>query len=138
MVAHIWNQVLHALYLTIRWHGQSVTHAWYLWCAACRDTKFHFLPLLICWSIWLTRNGIIFKDKLARWPYTVAKIITAYYEIHEDDHTTVGRVVTPKTIDRSIPWAFFDGTTQAQGSGGGNLFHITESHHFKIKMGLGL
>jgi len=138
MTVQLWNQVLDVLSLSIRWHGQSVSEAWDLWRAASSDSKIHCLPLLVCWSIWLTRNGIIFRGKLARWPFITAKIITAYHELPDEDHTPTNQVVTPETIDITIPWTYFDGATQAHGCGGGILFHLSEHHHFKIQMGLGV
>lgn len=135
---HIWEQVLVALSITTRWHGLNVSEAWDLWRAVSLNSKVHFLPLLICWSIWLTRNGIVFRDKIVRWQSSIAKIVATYHEIPKENHTPVGRVVSPESIDRNIPWPFFDGAAQAQGCRGGILLQKTENHHYKIQMGLGM
>jgi len=57
---------------------------------------------------------------MARWQSSIAKIVAAYHEIPDENHTPAGHVVLPETIDRNIPWAYFDGATQAQGCAGRN------------------
>jgi ribonuclease HI len=48
------------------------------------------------------------------------------------------RASQPELIDPSVPWDFFDGASQnLLCGGGGGVLHISESHSFKIKMGLG-
>lgn len=45
--------------------------------------------------------------------------------------------ITPEVIDRSYPWAYFDGSTQENGCGGGAILYISDKHYYKLKMGLG-
>jgi ribonuclease HI len=47
--------------------------------------------------------------------------------------------VSEETMDRLRPWEYFDGASQNEGQlcGGGVILHLSDSHHFKIKMGLG-
>ena len=40
-------------------------------------------------------------------------------------------------IDRTLPWAFFDGAAQNNLCGGGAVFYLTESHYFFLSLGLG-
>ena len=87
----------------IRWHGKSVFEAWELWRVARGNTKTHCLPLLFFWSIWLTRNGIIFMVKEAIWAHVTAKIIVAFHELPNEDHALENHVVASEIIDFSIP-----------------------------------
>jgi hypothetical protein len=47
--------------------------------------------------------------------------------------------MSDETMDRLRPWEYFDGASQNEGQlcGGGVILHLSNSHHFKIKMGLG-
>ena len=40
-------------------------------------------------------------------------------------------------LDRSKPWAFFDGAAQNDYCGGGVVLFLTDSHYFVLSMGLG-
>ena len=40
-------------------------------------------------------------------------------------------------LDRSSPWAYFDGAAQNNACGGGAVLYLTESHFFVLSMGLG-
>ena len=40
-------------------------------------------------------------------------------------------------IDKTTPWAFFDGAAQDNRCGGGAILFLKEGHSFKITMGLG-
>ena len=42
-----------------------------------------------------------------------------------------------ENINTSMPWAYFDGSTQEIGCGGRAILHLSETHSFKIQMGLG-
>jgi len=42
----------------------------------------------------------------------------------------------PPLIDKSTPWAYFDGIAQQQECGGGFILYISDHHYFKFKMGL--
>lgn len=137
-VNHIWEQVIVALSITIIWHGINLLDASELWWVVSLNAKVHCLPLLICWTIWLTRNGIIFRDKIVRWQSSIAKNFAAYHEIPEENHTLVGHMVSLESIDHNIPQAFFDGAPQAQGCRGHIPLHKTKNHHYKIEMGLGV
>lgn len=46
-------------------------------------------------------------------------------------------MVIPELIDRSRPWAYFDGAENPQGCGGGAILYINDHHHYQIRMGLG-
>ncbi len=101
------------------------------------DPKFLNLPLLFCWSIWLTRNIIIFEEGIANGTIMAAKILTVFHEIPEHKPFAPRRPTAPAPIDKTTPWAYFDGATQEQGCGGGFILHINEQHYYSVKLGLG-
>ena len=47
------------------------------------------------------------------------------------------REILEVELDHSKPWAFFDGASQNNMSGGGAILHLSESHFFTLSMGLG-
>lgn len=78
-----------------------------------------------------------FEDAPILWPTTCNHIAALYHLIPEELATKPVRVITPEVIDENIPWAYFDGLAQNTRCGGGVVLHITESHYYKLKMGLG-
>jgi ribonuclease HI len=42
-----------------------------------------------------------------------------------------------EAIDKSKPWAYFDGASQNHTCGGGIVLHLAENHSFHLKLGLG-
>jgi len=120
-----------------KWDGENLNHVWRNWYTAHHESKLLCLPLLICWSIWLTRNRIIFEDGVARWQIISTKIISAYHELPDFTMPLPRRPLAPNPIDKSIPWAYLDGAAQEHGCGGGFLLYLFDHHHFKVKLGLG-
>jgi len=114
MVIYIWEQVLSKFSISIRLHKQNTLEAWNHWRDGSFNQKIHCLPLIICCTIWLNRNGFIFIHTMANWPSSITKIINAYHDIPEDDHTPPGHVVALEVIDRNLSWAYFDGAAQDQ------------------------
>lgn len=58
-------------------------------------------------------------------------------EIPVDEQVVKIRNIALEVIDKEHPWAYFDGSAQEQGCGGGIILHISESHYFHICLGLG-
>jgi ribonuclease HI len=46
-------------------------------------------------------------------------------------------VVQEEEIDKSRPWGFFDGASQNFVCGGGAILYLSDSHFFKMSLGLG-
>lgn len=57
--------------------------------------------------------------------------------IPEESSQNQQRNIETEVIIKSIPWAYFDGSAQDVGCGGGEVLHISETHSYKIQMGLG-
>jgi len=61
------------------------------------------------WHLWLARNRAIFDDKPVRWLHLIALIISAFNELPEPPQPQIRKPCEPPHIDKSTPWAFFDG-----------------------------
>lgn len=57
--------------------------------------------------------------------------------LSKDEQKQQHKNISVKTIERTFPWAYFDGSAQQDGCGEGVVLHLSEDHYFKIKMGLG-
>lgn len=93
--------------------------------------------LLISWAIWIARNQSIFQQKPPHWPSITTKLLADYSSIPEEDEQLTHRNITPKVINTSHPWAYFDGLAQEAGCGGGAILHLFEGHFYRIQMVLG-
>jgi len=95
------------------------------------------MPLLSYWSIWIARNQSIFNLKAPHWPSILLHTIADFDLLPEEDTNTPPRTIIPETIDKSKPWAYFDGSTQEAGCGGGVILFLNDTHCFKIQINLG-
>jgi len=119
------------------WSGASVGAAWEDWWRKTTSQKLKYIPLLVIWGIWLARNKAIFTDKPSLPAITAALSIGIYNSLPEHLRATNQRRVMEVELDRSRPWAFFDGASQDNVCGGGAVLHLSETHHFTLSMGLG-
>ena len=60
-----------------------------------------------------------------------------YNSFPEDIRAGRARRILALDIDRSLPWAFFDGEAQNNMCGGGAVLFLTDSHFFAMSLGLG-
>eukprot|EP00253_Pinus_taeda_P025252 PITA_25252 len=120
----------------LNWHGNNLPDAWDNWCRE-HSGKAINLPLLACWAIWIARNQAIFHHKAPHWPSITLHTIADYNMIPEESQPAPPRNLRPVPIDKSIPWAFFDGSAQENGCGGGAILHLSDQHCYKIKINLG-
>ena len=85
----------------------------------------------------MARNRSIFED-ISSIPAIIGAQSVGYF-ISFPEHI---RVVSDRRrlevdLDRSSPWAYFDGVAQNNACGGGAVLYLTESHFFVLSMGLG-
>lgn len=57
-----------------------------------------------------------------------SKLLADYSSILEEDDQPTHRNITPKAINTAQPWAYFDGSAQETGCGGGGLYFICLKH----------
>lgn len=134
----LWNNIKSSLSYNGLWYGQNITEAWSDWCTRHKGTKLINLPAIVIWHLWKARNLIIFQDKPVHWHQAEARIIAAFNDLPKPPPAPIRRIHPPPNIDRSIPWAFFDGAANQQGCGGGIIIHKSDQHYYKIKAGLGM
>ena len=85
----------------------------------------------------MARNQAIFHDTPHHWPSSAAHILSIYHFIPDDPPPPCPRIITPEIIDHSYPWAYFDGSAQSHGCGGGFILHLSNHYNYKVKIGLG-
>eukprot|EP00253_Pinus_taeda_P019711 PITA_19711 len=135
-ISAIWQAISASIRFTGKWEGHDINHAWESWVYNHKLSKLESLPVITCWYIWLARNRMIFDDKPPNWPHIIS-LITAYNSLPDPPQPRNKSLRDPPPIDHSTPWAFFDGSAQQQGCGGGFLLFKNEQHFYKVKMGLG-
>lgn len=137
VVVQLWQAITQQLSIKNTWQEPSILQAWNTWTAVYQGSKRLCLPLILCWTIWLTWNHIIFNEATTRWPLIIAKVVAAYHDIPEVENSHIRRTNSPSRTDKTRPWAFFDGVAQIHGCGGGFILHISEQHFYKVQMVLG-
>lgn len=121
------------------WQGTSVKDVWLSWWALATLIKARNPPLLICWEIWLARNKLIFWNIISIWHTISAHILAIYHLILYDDVIPSTRTTIPEDINGDYPWAYFDGSAQDGGCGGGaDILYLYYTHFKNIHMGLGM
>ena len=108
-----------------RWFTCSVSSAPYL-----------FLPLFICWGIWLTRNFCIFEDKKPSIPALIARIEGLIISFPVPLKICKARIIGPKPT-KCFPCGFFDGAAAENLGGFGFMIYINDMHFFSFSMGCG-
>lgn len=132
----LWRSLSTAIHFVGTWAGNDLYSAWANWPGKHKGSKLQSLPLLVCWHIWQARNRFIFDNNIVCWPRIEAGIISAYNELPEPNPHRERCTHPPPCIDKTTPWAFFDGAANQQGCGGGFILYINEHHFYKVKMGL--
>lgn len=133
----LWNQVTQALNIITVWQGEDIPSAWEQWWNAVASEKSRNLPLLVSWYIWNRRNAIIFEDYIANWNLLPPSICVTYLEIPFENKQNTPKNIMPEIINKDMPWAYFDGAAQRQGCGGAILLHLSDSHYYYLRLGLG-
>eukprot|EP00253_Pinus_taeda_P003007 PITA_03007 len=131
-----WNSLIGHLPNLRNWQGDTIFEAWESWYQH-HTGKSRNIPLLICWAIWIARNKAIFDHHAPHWPSILLNTIADYNIIPEEDSSAPVRILKQLNIDKSKPWAFFDGPAQEAGCGGGAVLHLSDSHCFKLQINLG-
>eukprot|EP00253_Pinus_taeda_P023686 PITA_23686 len=136
-ISVIWQAISIAIHHTGKWEGHDINRAWESWFYNHKHSKLQSFPIITCWYIWLARNRFIFDDKPAIWLHIISLITVAYNTLPDPPQPRNRSLRDPPHIDHSTPWAFFDGSAQQQGCGGGFLLFKNDQHFYKVKLGLG-
>ena len=84
-----------------------------------------------------SQESIHLTSNTPHWPSISSILLADFSSIPEQEDQLTHRIITPEVISPAHPWAYFDGLAQERGCGGGAILHLSESHFYKIKMGLG-
>ena len=97
-----------------------------------------YLPLLLTWEIWLTRNKCLFENKLPDIHFVVHTIREQLqlYPVLSQQKTKRRNIGLAPIYDFLV--GFFDGASANRTRGIGVHLLISQDHHFCIKMGVGL
>jgi len=133
----VWKECSNLVGSPCQWSGVSIGAAWEDWWRRTTIQKHKYLPLLVIWGIWLARNKAIFNDKPSLPEITAVQSVGLFKSLPEHLRAAKQRRVLDVEIDRSRPWAFFDGASQNNMCGGGAVLYLSDSHSFTISMGLG-
>jgi hypothetical protein len=87
----------------------------------------------------LAHNKAIFQDFPSLPEIIVAQGLSILSHFPQEKDIPAIHIIQPELIDRSSPWAYFDGASQNENQqcGGGVVLYLSAEHFFKIKMGLG-
>eukprot|EP00253_Pinus_taeda_P027180 PITA_27180 len=138
VIVNLWNNICNHLRLNVKWEGIDFKEAWENWTTHHLGAKLQNLPPVAGWFIWLARNRAIFDDRAISWYKVETSIISAYQEIPDPPPPRQRTIQPLPHIDRSTPWAFFDGAANQDGCGGGFVLYINDHHRFFVKLGLGI
>eukprot|EP00253_Pinus_taeda_P030204 PITA_30204 len=130
-----WNLLTGHIPQLQNWKGNSILEAWESWLQH-HTGKSRNIPLLACWAIWIARNKAIFDHHAPHWPTILLNTIDDYNIIPDEDTSAPTRISKPLYIDKTKPWAFFDGSAQETGCGGGAILHVSDTHCFKLQINL--
>ena len=133
----VWREVSLLVGFHCQWEGETLSIAWESWWRSSSLQKHKILPLLVNWGLWLARNKAIFEDVSNTLAIIGALSVGFYKSYPEYIRVARERRKLEVEIDRTSPWAFFDGASQNNVCGGGVVLYLTESHYFVLSMGLG-
>ena len=120
-----------------QWEGVSIGIAWDSWWRRTPQKQHKMLPMLVIWGIWIARNKAIFKN-LPSTPAIIGMMAAGFYNSFPVYiRAARERRLLEVNIDRSSPWAFFDGAAQNNMCGGGAILHLSENHFYVLSMGVG-
>jgi hypothetical protein len=133
----VWKEISDSLKLSCIWEGPYLEQAWKLWLQDHRHIELKSLPPIIFWGIWLARNSLIFQEKTIAPQVTAAQSLSIFSHFSQNPTKSGPKSHTPEQIYFTKPWAYFDGASQNNICGGGFTLHLTSSHSFHTKLGLG-
>jgi len=88
----------------------------------------------------LVRNASIFNDRSSILECIASHGLSILSNFPQGKDHNLVKPEVEELVDHSMPWAYFDEASQNDGlfCKGGVFLHVSNSHSFKLKMGLGL
>ena len=93
--------------------------AWKDWSSSPQTIQLRALSLIHIWGIWLARNRVIFLEKAISLEEVARKGLDILSYFPQTKNIPTPRIIASEQLDKSIPWAFFDGASQNLTCGGG-------------------
>ena len=119
--------------------GNYLEHKASTWWTDKSICQYSALPSLFCYGIWWAGNIVIFNNKLIPTEVTSTLVIQWVKEHRSQEKYKKNGIMIPLEINKSIPWAFFDGASQGDpplgGSGGVVYFSANHKIHAKYSPG---
>ena len=101
-----------------------------------KGNNLKYIPLLLSWKIWLTRNKCVFEDKQPDIFHVVQSIRNQLQLYHvTSQQKSKRRTIGPAPI-LDFPVGFFDGASANQMGGIGVHLLISQDHYFCFKLGV--
>lgn len=133
----VWEEIFNLLKISGRWEGISLSAAWEFWWDHYSDKNLRNLPPIVCWGIWISRNGCIFNEQLTPAHVIALQASAIYASLPEPETSSPSNRRAEIHIREDIPIAFFDGAAQNNVTGAGLVIHLSPSHSLKASIGLG-
>ena len=134
----VWSEIEAKLRYLIIWNGILVLDCVQNWVLNV-DIKYRCLPVIVSWFIWKARNPCCFENIQPK-AYVVSSLCLGLLNSYPMDNIVMNiRLVVNEHIDKSSPWAYFDGSTAGnpQICGVGGILFLTDGHYFTFSAGLG-
>ena len=108
----VWKEVEGNLGFTNLWLKGSLIDNFKEWFDKRELKNFRAVPYLVIWGIYLARNSSIFEDKQTPPFQVIAQAVALLSSFQPAVKIRRPRRVGELTVDKSIPWSFFDGAYQ--------------------------
>ena len=134
----VWNY--HKVFINseVDWHGQNIVQAFKYWISA--GKKGRTLPFLVCRTIWLARNSLIFRG-LYQTPLQICNKVQQVWKDGKDKSRLIKyRYIQQPYLQENMSIRYFDGASQNGGlrCGFGAILISLDLGRFNIKWNCGI
>ena len=134
----VWTKIEVKLRCLNFWYDSSLLECAKNWVLKA-DSRYRSLPVIVSWFIWKARNLCYFEDIQPK-TFLVSSLVLGLLNSYPMDNRVMNiRMVVNEHIDKSCPWAYFDGSAaeDPQICGAGDILFLTDGHFFTFSAGLG-
>lgn len=135
-----WVEAQNSGFFNSNWCGPQPEATLLVWTNNQDTLSIRALPCIVIWGIWLAQNKVIFQDKWTPPSIVAAQSLGILHFFPRSIEKGGPRILRDIGIDKSFPWAFFDGASQGTPSrcGGGATLHLSCMHLYTLSAGFGL
>ena len=106
----VWLDIEYKLNFKNLWYGESVIACMKNWCLNMEVKHIRSLPIIVFWFSWKARNQICFEDHTLMPSQVCSFSLGLLRYFPQGDFVMKIRHVFAKTIDKTCPWGYFDGS----------------------------